>query len=224
MYETMRLSRDAVDGITRFGARASWPAGITVYERGASADGVFVVLSGQIVLRSRVKAGRGYIPLIVTPGGTFGGEGLAAASRPPGHYVTEARADDATETLHLSGVRFRAMAREEPTLALALNAQLMAEQATLLDKLRELATLSVEQRLVMSVVRMARQHTSVDTEGRLALDAPRYRLLCELVGATRESVSMVLNRLIAHGAAERREGCVLVDADAMTALQPLAPH
>jgi CRP-like cAMP-binding protein len=172
MYETMRLSRDAVEGITHFGARASWPPGITVYERGAPADGVFVVLTGRIVLRSRIKAGRGYIPLIVTPGGTFGGEGLAAVSPTQGHYVTEARADGATETLHLGGMRFRAMAREQPTLALALVSQLMAEQATLLDKLRERATLSVEQRLVMSVVRMARQHTCVDTDGRLALDAP----------------------------------------------------
>jgi CRP/FNR family transcriptional regulator, cyclic AMP receptor protein len=219
MFETVRLSGEAMRGIVHYAARAVWPAGFTVYDRGAPADGVFVVTRGRIVLRSRVKSGRGYIPTIVTTGGTFGGEGLAAANPPPARYVTEARADQETETFHLSAAQFRALAREQPTSALALTGQVMAEHATLLEKLRELATLSVEQRLVASLLRMARQRTFTDDEGRLALDAPHYRVLCELVGATRESVSLVLNRLIASGAAERRDGRLLVDASAVKALR-----
>jgi CRP/FNR family transcriptional regulator, cyclic AMP receptor protein len=217
MYETASLSRDTLDAIAKYAARAIWPLGFSVYQRGATADGVFIVLRGRIVLRSRVKSGRGYIPTIVGPGGTFGGEGLAAARPHPPRYVTEARSDAETETLHLSAAHHRALVREQPVSALALTAQVMAEHATLLEKLRELATLSVEQRLLASLARMARQRTFLDDDGRLALDAVHYRVLCEIVGATRESVSLVLNRLIASGAAERVDGCVLVNPEALAA-------
>src|SRR5579883_1408427 len=219
MYETVHLSRDAIEMIATYAARAVWPSGFSIYQRGAPADGVFIVVRGRIVLRSRVKSGRGYIPTIVTPGGTFGAEGLAAAVPPPPRYVTEARADEETETLHLDTGRFRALVRERPAAALSLAAQMMAAHATLLEKLRELATLSVEQRLVTSLARMARQRTFVDGDGRLILDAAHYRVLCELVGATRESVSLVLNRLIASGAAERHDCRVSANTAAVRALR-----
>src|SRR3712207_8223163 len=73
--------------------------------------------------------------------------------------------------------------------------QLMAERAALLDKLRELTTLSVEQRLLTTLLRMATNSTFTREDGNIVLDSSRYRLLCELVGATRESVSLVLARL-----------------------------
>ena len=195
-----RLSRAELAALTAYAAKATWPAGFTVYQRGASADGLFVVLRGRIVLRSRVKAGRGFVPAIATGGETFGAEGLS----PSAHYVTDARADEESETLHLSGTRFRAFVREQPQHALSLLGQIMVEHAALLEKLRELATLSVEQRLVATLLRMAHNQTFVADDGRITLGANQYRLLCELVGATRESVSLVLNRLISDGLAERQ--------------------
>jgi CRP-like cAMP-binding protein len=195
------LSPDERSALASYAARAVWPAGFAVYQRGTPADGVFVVLRGRIVLRSRVRAGRGYVPWIATAGETFGAEGLATK----GTYVTDARADEESETLHLSGERFRAFLREQPRLALALIGQVMAERSALLDKLRELTTLSVEQRLISTLMRMARNHTFTTDDGHIVLCATRYRLLCELVGATRESVSLVLGRLVGEGLV-RRDG------------------
>jgi CRP/FNR family cyclic AMP-dependent transcriptional regulator len=210
MYETTRLSTDEMAAVAAYAARARWPIGFTVYQRGAAADGVFVVLRGRVLLRTRVKSGRGFITSVATNGLTFGGEGLATCGRDGATYVTDARADDDTETLYLSGARFRAMVRERPMHAFALVGQVMAEHATLLDKLRELATLSVEQRLVAALVRMARQKMFVDGDGGVALDAGQYRVLCELVGATRESVSLVVNRLVSEGLVERRDGGIAI--------------
>jgi CRP/FNR family transcriptional regulator len=210
MYETTRLTTDEMAAVSAYAARARWPAGFTVYQRGAPADGVFVVLSGRVLLRTRVKSGRGFITAVSTPGLTFGGEGLAAAARSGTVYVTDARADDETETLYLSGPRFRAFVRERPPQALALFGQVMAEHGALLDKMRELATLSVEQRLVAALVRMARQKMFVGGDGCVSLDAAQYRVLCELVGATRESVSLVVNRLVANGLAERLGGGIAI--------------
>ena len=194
-----RLSAQEREALAAYAARASWPAGFAIYQRGTPADGVFVVTRGRVVLRSRVRAGRGFVPWIATPGESFGSEGLA----PNAKYATDARADDESETLFLSATRFRAFVREQPQHALVLVAQLMAERAALLDKLRELTTLSVEQRMVSTLLRMANNATFTREDGKIVLCTARYRLLCELVGATRESVSLVLSRLTGEGLVER---------------------
>ena len=84
-----RLSPDARAALAAYGAKATWPAGFTIYQRGTPADGLFVVLAGRVVLRSRVKAGRGYVPGVAGVGETFGAEGLT----PRATYATDARAD-----------------------------------------------------------------------------------------------------------------------------------
>ena len=194
-----RLSMDEQVALSAYAARAAWPSGFQIYERGTPADGVFIVTSGRVVLRSRVRAGRGFVPWVATSGETFGAEGLSSMAV----YATDARADDATETLFLSSSKMRAFVREQPSHAIALVGQVMSERTALMEKLRELTTLSVEQRLVAALQRMASHADFLDGDGRIELDSARYRLLCELVGATRESVSLVLGRLTAEGLVDR---------------------
>jgi CRP-like cAMP-binding protein len=204
--ELARLSAADRDALSAYAARATWPAGFVIYQRGTPAEGLFVVVRGRIILRSRVRAGRGFVPWIATPGESFGSEGLS----PNGRYVTDARADEESETLFLSLARFRAFVREQPQQAFVLFGQLMAERSALLDKLRELTTLSVEQRLVAAILRMAGDPAFTREDGRVVLGGTRYRLLCELVGATRESVSLVLARLAGEGLVERQGSTVIV--------------
>jgi CRP-like cAMP-binding protein len=204
---TSRLSAEERAAIAAYAARATWPAGFVIYQRGANADGVFVVVRGRVVLRSRVRAGRGFIPGISTIGETFGAEGLTTNA----HYATDAKADEETETLHLSGARFRAFVREQPQHALCLVSQVMCERSGLLERLRELTTLSVEQRLVSTLLRLSGSEVFVAPDGRVTLDASRYRLLCEMVGATRESVSLVLAKLIGEGLVTRDGSTVIVE-------------
>ena len=208
-----RLADAERDAVGAYAARASWPGGFAIYQRSAMADGVFVVTRGRIVLRSRVRAGRGFVPWIATPGETFGSEGLSQNAR----YATDARADEESETLFLSSARFRAFVREQPQHALGLLNQLMAERAALLDRLRELTTLSVEHRLIATLARMAANQTFTRDDGRIVLCTTRYRLLCELVGATRESVSLVLGRLTAEGLVERKGTTLIIATPAQLA-------
>jgi len=201
-----RLSSATVDVLLTYAARASWPAGFVIYQRGTAADGVFAVLSGRVVLRSRVRAGRGYIPWIATPAETFGAEGLSSAPR----YSTEARADEETTTLFLSTAKYRSFLREQPQHATSLIAQIFTERTALLEKLRELTTMSVEQRLIVALGRMATFESFTREDGCIVLNAARYRLLCELVGATRESVSLVLGRFTGEGLIERKGTSLVV--------------
>lgn len=212
-FGAARLTEAERESLVAYAARASWPAGFVIYQRGAPADGVFVVTRGRVVLRSRVRAARGFVPWIACPGETFGSEGLTQTAR----YATDARADDESETLFLSSARFRAFVREQPQHALMLVSQLVSERSALLDKLRELTTLSVEQRLLATLIRMAANDTFTRADGRIVLCSARYRLLCELVGATRESVSLVLGRLTGEGLVERDGSSMIVASPALLA-------
>jgi CRP/FNR family transcriptional regulator, cyclic AMP receptor protein len=215
MKEITRIAREQRDQIAAFGARTSWPSGFTIYEQGAAADGIFLVLRGQVVLRNQVGAGRSFVPWVATPGETFGGEGLEGSSV----YASQARAEEESETLHLSSARFSAMLREQPATALILLRQIMAERTALLVKFGQHAMLTVEQRLIASLVRLAQSH---DMRAGAAVPAVPRRLLGELVGATRESISLVLGRLCADGLV-RREGGGLFISDLDKLVMRLAP-
>jgi CRP/FNR family cyclic AMP-dependent transcriptional regulator len=209
LKEIPRLPREQREALAAFGARTSWPVGFTIYEQDAEADGVFVMLRGNVVLRSRVSTGRTVVPWVATTGETFGAEGL----QPGGHYASHARADEESETLHISGSSFSALMREQPSLALMLVRQLMAERTELIEKFGQHISLTVEQRLIVTLLRMTQRGSDSKSDA----DAPQTvvprRLLGELVGATRESISLVLGRLSAADLI-RREGSGLVVMDA----------
>ena len=183
-----------------YGARTTWPANFQIYQRGAPADGLSLVLRGHVVLRNRMRTGRCFVPAIVTPGEMFGIEGLVRE----GNYVTDAYAAAETETLFVSGIRFRSFVRERPGEALHLVGQLMSERSHLLEKLHELASQSVEARLVASLQRLSCDRSFLAEDGTIRIELRHHRLLCEMVGATRESIALALGRLAASDMAEQK--------------------
>jgi CRP-like cAMP-binding protein len=206
-----RLTTDDVIAIAPYGAKATWPGGFQLYQRGAAADGVFIVLDGHVVLRNKIKVGRGFVPVIATPGQTFGSEGLS----PNSNYVTDANASEETRTLYLSGAKFRALVRERPSHTLPLLSQIMSERAFLLEKLHELAALNVDQRLISTLSHLSTDRTFTAPDGRLKLENSHHRLLCEMVGATRESIALALSRLVSAGIAERKGMTFLIEPDSL---------
>jgi CRP-like cAMP-binding protein len=147
-----------------------------------------------------VKSGRGFVPAIVTPGEIFGVEGIC----PDAVYVTDAVASEETETLFVSGIRFRAFVRENPGHALSVMGQMMRERASLLEQLHAMASQNVEQRLVAALKRLSADKSFIGPDGNLRLELKHHRLLCEMVGATRESIALALSRLVGTGIADRR--------------------
>ena len=208
-----RLTPDDVALIGAYGARASWPAGFQLYQRGVAADGVFIVLEGHVVLRNKIKVGRGFVPVIATAGQTFGSEGLS----PNSDYVTDANASEETKTLFLSGAQFRAFVREAPGQTLPLLSQIMSERAYLLEKLHELAALNVDQRLISTLSHLSTDRSFTTEDGRLKLENNHHRLLCEMVGATRESIALALSRLVSAGIAERKGMTFLIEPNSLVA-------
>ena len=195
-----RLSSESATVLASYGARTTWPSGFQIYQKGTAADGVSVVLRGHVILRNRIRTGRGFVPAIITPGEMFGIEGLSHEAK----YVTDAFAAEETETLFVNGAQFRAFVRENPGSALDVMSQLMSERAQLLEKLHAMASQNVEQRLVAALQRLAADRSFLTAEGKLRIELRHHRLLCEMVGATRESIALALGRLIGTGVATRR--------------------
>jgi CRP-like cAMP-binding protein len=206
-----RLTSDEVAPIGAYGAKANWPPGFQLYQRGAPADGVFIVLDGHVVLRNKIKVGRGFVPLIATSGQTFGSEGLSPYSQ----YVTDASASEETKTMFLSGAQFRALVRERPAQTIPLLSQIMSERAYLLEKLHELAALNVDQRLISTLTHLSTDRSFTTSDGRLKLENTHHRLLCEMVGATRESIALALGRLVGSGTARRNGTAFFIAPDAL---------
>ncbi len=206
-------SLTAVDlaAIGAYGAKTSWPANFQIYQCGGKAEGFSVVLRGHVILRNRMRSGRGFVPAVVTAGETFGIEGLT----PKTTYVTDAHAAEDTETLFLSTAKFREFVRENPTEALTLFAQLLAERAQFLERLHEMASQNVEQRLLAALNRLSCDETFLANDGSLKLEVRHHRLLCEMVGATRESIALALGRLVGSGLASRNGTSFLVSSSAL---------
>src|SRR5690606_621266 len=85
-----------------------------------------------------------------------------------GHYRTDARAESEVETLHLSSAHFRALVRERPQHAFSLIGQVLSERSDLLQRLGELAALSVEQRLVNAILRLSVARAALEQRIELA--------------------------------------------------------
>ena len=199
------LTPDDIEAVAGYGARTSWPESFQIYQRGTKADGFSIVLRGHVILRNRMRSGRGFVPAVVTTGESFGIEGLT----PDGRYVTDALSSENTETLFLTTAKFREFVREKPAHALKLLGQLMDERAHTLERLHELASQNVEQRLISALRRLARDRSFLAKEGQLKLEVRHHRLLCEMVGATRESIALALGRLVGSGIA-RRSGAAFI--------------
>lgn len=193
------LTQDDITALADYGAKTTWPANFQIYQRGGRADGFSVVLRGHVILRNRMRSGRGFVPSVVTAGESFGIEGLT----PQAIYVTDAQATEDTETLFVTTSKFREFVREKPGQALRLFGQLLGERAHILERLHELASQNVEQRLLAALERLSHDNTFLAKDGTLKLEVRHHRLLCEMVGATRESIALALGRLVGSGMARR---------------------
>lgn len=201
-----QITRDDLDILAKYGAKASWPAGFALYERGAPANGLFVVVSGRIVLSDNGRNKRDFVSWVAFERETFGCEGLS----PRASYATNAYAAVQSETLHLNFDAYRALVREQPASAIALSGQMVTERAAILQRLHDFAAASVDARVLSALDRLSHD-PSTKANGTLVVSPSDYRLICEMVGATRESISLALARLVGAGVAERKGASYVID-------------
>jgi CRP-like cAMP-binding protein len=210
-FQPGQLTRNDLDVLAGYGARANWPSGFALYERGAPANGLFVVASGRIVLSNSGRNKRDFVSWVAFERETFGCEGLS----PDASYATNAYAAVQSETLHLNFDGYRALVREQPACAIALTGQMVTERAAILQRLHDFAAASVDARVLAALDRLSHD-PSTKANGTLLVSPSDYRLICEMVGATRESISLALGRLVGAGVAQRKGTSYVIDRNQLS--------
>ena len=166
-----------------------------LFRQGGRASAMYLLVRGKIKLMQVNPDGKGVIVRIVGAGDVFG----AIAVFGDTVYPVSAEAVQAGEALAWDG---RAMARllaRYPAVALNAIRILVARVHELQDRLSELASERVEQRLAQAVTRLIEKVGTKVEEG-ILVDMPLSRRdLAELAGTTLYTASRILSRWESQG-------------------------
>ncbi len=209
------LSREALAEVAARAAERRAPAGSTIFREGEPAAAFFLVLAGRVKLSQVGADGHEVIVRLVGPG-----EAAAAVA------LFEDAAFPAT-ALAVSDSRLLVWPRAElldlltrhPALAVNVLRMLSERLREAQDRLRELATERVAQRIARALLRLVRQ-AGRRVEGGVLVDLPLSRQdLAELTGTTLYTVSRVLSEWETRGVVETgRERVLVRDPHALVAL------
>lgn len=178
--------------------------GTILFHEGEAGDGLHIVDSGHLVVRTGLASGDVVTLDVAGPGDVIGEVALVLPDNV--RSATVAALDDCT-TLMLSVPAFRALCEENPAVATAV-ARVLAERVDRLTKqLSEALYVGVDQRVARRTIRMAGIYGGMVRGTEVPLT---QQDLADLTGATRPTVNQSLKKLEAAGAVELFRGGVRV--------------
>jgi CRP-like cAMP-binding protein len=182
-----------------------------VLDFGDPSDDVFFVVEGEVRVVVRSKLGQEVIFTDLGVGEFFGE--LAAIDHAPRSASITALV--ATKLCCIPGQVFLDMVYMSPPLCLALLQTLTDRLRDKSERILELVTLPVRQRLCADLLRLSRPRTG---GGRVVSPPPAQHVLAARIGARREAVSRELGELSRQGLVEvSRRAIVLPDPEALAA-------
>ena len=186
-------------------------AGEHVLHHHDTSSELFFVLEGRVRVLLYSPAGRDVSFRDLTAGEVFGE--LAAIDGGP--RSASVVATEATSLAVMPAADFIALTESHTSVAQALLSHLVALIRRYSQRVYELSTLGVEQRVRMQILRLA-QEASEDGASAVLKPAPSLADLASLVSTTREAVSREISRLGREGLVERRGNTLRVlDIDAL---------
>ena len=183
------MAPEALDDILARAAPLRLPKGEAAFRQGAPAEKFFLLLHGRLRVTRVNPQGQQMVARFIAPGDMFG---VAMAIQVEAYPGTATAAVDSLALAWPNGVWIDLLARH-PGLAVktmqSLGARLQDSQQRILD----LSTRQVEQRIAGAVLQLARQAGRPTDDG-LLIDFPLSRQdLAEMIGATLHTVSRTLS-------------------------------
>ena len=200
----------ADDRLAWLAARCTWrtvPAGQHVLSRHADDGGVYFIAAGSVRATMYAASGRQVTFRDVVAGDLFGD--LAALDGQPRSVDVMTLADSVVA--HLDRAGFLTLLDEEPAVSRRVMLRLVDLVRQLSERVIELSTTSVPQRVHVEVLRLAREAGVAGNESTLD-PAPRHADLAAQVSTNREQVTRELSSLTRQGVL-RKAGKALVVAD-----------
>lgn len=199
------LSQDRLNDLA---GRCTWrrfEPGQAIVSRNAAGGEVHLIVDGRVRIHVYAADGREVLFTHVQEGGIVGD--FAAVDGGP--RTTDAHASSRVLSASLRAPDFRTLLREEPRVEERYVRYLLGLVRSLTDRVIELSTLGVQNRIRSEVLRLARG-TSNGSNSAQIMPAPRHADLAAQVGTTREQVTRELSSLARQGLLEKDGSALLV--------------
>jgi len=189
------LDRAALADVQAAARLRSADRGGAFFRQGDPADGLHLLVTGGVKLVQVDAAGHQAVVRVITRGDMFG----CAAAIARGVFPVTAEAVADSHAWMWDGPTLEALTTKYPMLGVNAMRVVGARLGELQDRLLELSSIRVEQRIARTLLRLVRQCGRRVEEG-VAIDMPLSRQdLAEMTGTTLFSVSRILSRWEGEG-------------------------
>ncbi|WP_162875487.1 Crp/Fnr family transcriptional regulator [Sphingomonas crusticola] len=187
------LAPDEADAVQRRASVRKFAAGQSLFEQGAAARELFVITKGRIKVWRASEEGMSLTLTLLGRGAPLGTLGAASDAR---NHAT-ATALTPVEALAWPIEILRELMDANPVLAANVLRTVANYAEQLIERLEEVASVPVEQRLARTLLRMAQRAYGTEADG---CELPLSRQdLAELTSATLPTVSRIMSRWRAEG-------------------------
>jgi CRP/FNR family transcriptional regulator, nitrogen oxide reductase regulator len=192
------LGPEALDEIVAQATPIRTPKGEAVFRQGEAADRFFLLLHGRLRVTRLNPQGQQMVVRYISPGDMFGVAMAIGAQHYPG---TATAAVDSLALAWPNSV-WAALIARFPGLAVNTMQELGARLQNSQERILDLSTQQVEQRIAVAVMQLAQQ-AGRETEEGVLIDFPLSRQdLAEMTGATLHTVSRTLSAWEERGLVE----------------------
>lgn len=200
------LADSQVDAVLPHVQHRVYPSRSRILRAGESTDGLYVVLTGRVLVLHEDAHGRQFIARIIGSGEFFGELGLI--EREP--CLASVQAQEPCEILFLARSRVLEFLEQSAGAALAMLRTVVKRLHDAHGKMQGLALATVYERVARVLLETSRM---IDGERRVEVGAER---IAAMVGASREMVSRVIGEMIRRDTVRRhRRKLIVVDDRAL---------
>lgn len=199
------LPAERLDDISRQCVWRRFEPGQTLIAREQEDRDLHLIVAGAVRVTSYSPGGRETSFRELSAGASFG-ELSALDGRPRSADVVALRPGLLAS---MAPAALRALLQQEWTVNERVLLRLTDLARSLIDRVLDLSTLSVQQRVCLELLRLARASGSAGNEVRIA-PAPRHADLAHLVSSYREQVTRELSALARAGVLAREDGALVV--------------
>jgi CRP-like cAMP-binding protein len=202
------LTQDRLHAVAGRCAWRRFEPGQAIVSRNGTGSEVHLIVDGRVRIHVHAADGREVLFTHVQEGGIVGD--FAAVDG--GLRTTDAHACSRVLSASLSAPDFRLLLREEPRVEERYGRYLLGLVRSLTDRVIELSTLGVQNRIRAELLRLAHAAADPDAGSARLEPAPRHADLAAQLGTTREQVTREQSALARQGLLQR-SGSALVLTD-----------
>jgi len=208
------LSQERLDDLAQRCLWQSFPGATPLLLRSEEKSDVYFLVSGQLRVTTYAPNGR-QVTFRDSNAGEYFGDLSAIDGKPRSADVVTLKP---SVVASLDRVSFLALLRDEPIVAERVMCGLVALVRQLSERVIDLSTMGVQNRVHAELLRLARAAGIVDNQARLE-PAPTHAELASQVSTNREQVTRELNALRREGVLARDgKALVVVDARRLAAM------